>query len=237
MTMMRVLKTILNDFLHLFFPNICLLCRNPLIDGEEQLCLRCLCDLPHTQYHLQQNNPVEQLFAGKVNIASATAFFHYEKDGHVQKLIHSLKYYDDKELGYILGRIVALELKEIQSPLCSADLLIPIPLHPQKIKTRGYNQSEWIARGVSSILHIPIDTSHLARIKKTDTQTHKSVYERWGNVQSVFSVTDPQTLTGRQILLIDDVITTGSTIEACALLLENIPQTQIHVLALATPAR
>lgn len=235
--MTKALKTILNDFLHLFFPNVCLLCKTPLIDGEEQLCLHCLCDLPRTQYHLRQNNPVEQLFAGKVNITAATAFLHYEKDSHVQKLIYALKYYDNKELGYLLGRIAALELKETHSPLCCADLLIPIPLHPRKIKKRGYNQSEWIARGVSSILHIPVDTSHLSRIKKTDTQTHKSIYERWGNVQDVFSITNPQTLEGRHILLIDDVITTGSTLEACVLLLENIPQTQVLVLVLATPAR
>lgn len=236
MTMMKALKTILNDFLNLFFPNTCLLCKRPLIDGENQICLHCLCDLPQTSYALQQNNPVEQLFAGKVNITAASAFLHYEKESHVQKLIHALKYYDNKELGYLLGRMAAFVLMESNSPLCQADLLIPIPLHPRKIKQRGYNQSEWIARGVSSILHIPVDTSHVFRIKKTDTQTRKSIYERWGNVQGVFSIIDQQDLAGKHILLIDDVVTTGSTMEACALLLENIPKTQIYAFALATPA-
>ena len=227
------MPTTWNNLLNLFFPNLCKICKRPLVEGEEQICLKCLCDLPHTGYHQQVNNPVEQLFIGKDRIEYATAYLRYEKGGKVQCLIHSLKYHDNKELGYLLGRQIARELQADHSPICTVDLLIPVPLHPRKKRQRGYNQSEWIARGLNTLLKLPIDTTSLRRTKETETQTHKQTYDRWLNMQDIFSVVDREALAGKHILLIDDVITTGSTIGACAEALLTIPGVRVSVLAIA----
>lgn len=226
------MRTVLNELLNLFFPNLCLLCKDPLVDGEKYICLQCLCDLPRTRYYDLETNPVAQLFFGKTPVIGATALFHYEKGGRVRQLIHALKYHDNKELGYELGRMLALEYQKT-SLFDQVDLLIPVPLHPKKQKQRGYNQSEWIARGISETLNIPINTTALCRNKKTDTQTHKQLYERWSNVWNVFSLTGKEILLHKHILLIDDVITTGSTIGACAETLASIPGIQISLLAIA----
>lgn len=227
------MPTTWNNLLNLFFPNLCKICKRPLVEGEEQICLKCLCDLPHTGYHQQANNPVEQLFIGKNRIEYATAYLRYEKGGKVQSLIHSLQYHDNKELGYLLGRQIARELQADHSPICTVDLLIPVPLHPRKKQQRGYNQSEWIASGIRSIWDIPIDTQSLARTTHTSTQTRKAIYDRWLNVCSIFNVIHPESLKNKHILLIDDVITTGATISACAKALSGIPGIRISILALS----
>ena len=176
---------------------------------------------------------VFQLFIGKNRIEYATAYLRYEKGGKVQSLIHSLKYHDNKELGYLLGRQIARELQADHSPICTVDLLIPVPLHPRKKRQRGYNQSEWIASGIRSIWDIPIDTQSLARTTHTSTQTRKAIYDRWLNVCSIFNVIHPESLKNKHILLIDDVITTGATISACAKALSGIPGIRISILALS----
>ena len=145
----------------------------------------------------------------------------------------SLKYHDNKELGYLLGRQIARELQADHSPICTVDLLIPVPLHPRKKRQRGYNQSEWIASGIRSIWDIPIDTQSLARTTHTSTQTRKAIYDRWLNVCSIFNVIHPESLKNKHILLIDDVITTGATISACAKALSGIPGIRISILALS----
>lgn len=228
------MRTILNDLLNLFFPNQCLLCNKPLIDGEELICIKCVCDLPRINYHASEtHNPAEQLFMNNINIVHANSFLRYEKGGQVQKLIHALKYHDRKELGYILGRLAATELQKEGSPLCKTDLLLPVPLHPKKQKQRGYNQSEWIAKGLNSVYGTPINTSALRRSQKSETQTQKSVYNRWINVKDIFSVANTNQLKDKHILLIDDVITTGSTISGCTKALSAVPGLQISVFSIA----
>lgn len=230
---MKRMQTIWTNLLNLFFPNVCRLCERPLIDGEDQICLFCLCDLPRTNFHKQTDNPVEQLFFGRNQIEYATAYFHYEKGGKVQHLIHSIKYHDNKELGSLLGKMIGQELLTDKSPICDIDLFIPVPLHRKRFKQRGYNQSEWIARGIASVWNKPIDTKHLMRADNSNTQTNKSVYDRWLNVCSIFKVNQPEDLVNKHILLIDDVITTGATISACAKALADIPGIRISVLTLA----
>ena len=132
-----------------------------------------------------------------------------------------------------LGRQIARELQADHSPICTVDLLIPVPLHPRKKRQRGYNQSEWIASGIRSIWDIPIDTQSLARTTHTSTQTRKAIYDRWLNVCSIFNVIHPESLKNKHILLIDDVITTGATISACAKALSGIPGIRISILALS----
>ena len=226
------MRKIFNDLLHLFFPKLCMLCQTPLVGGEEHICLKCLCDLPRTGHNFLEENPATYLFGGKVPVYHAAAFLHYEKGGNVQQLIHSLKYHDNREIGFRLGRMAGLRYqKAILSD--RPDLLLPVPLHPKKRKQRGYNQSEWIARGLNTLLKLPIDTTSLRRTKETETQTHKQTYDRWLNMQNIFSVVDREVLAGKHILLIDDVITTGSTIGACAEALLTIPGVRVSVLAIA----
>lgn len=220
-----------HDLLPLFFPNLCLLCGEPLVEGEEQICLRCLSDLPRTGFGYADRNRVAGLFFGKVNITYATAFLHYEKGSHVQHLIHTLKYRDNKKAGFLLGRLAALAYLE-SGLFDEIDLLLPVPLHPQRLRRRGYNQAEWIARGINSVTHLPIDTTSLRRDKKTDTQTRRHVYQRWENVQDIFALSPLASLTGKHILLIDDVITTGSTLGACAETLLTLPEVKVSVLGI-----
>lgn len=226
------MRKIFNDLLHLFFPKLCMLCQTPLVGGEDHICLKCLCDLPRTGHNFLEENPATYLFGGKVPVYHAAAFLHYEKGGHVQLLIHSLKYHDNREIGFRLGRMAGLRYQKAIL-LDRPDLLLPVPLHPKKRKQRGYNQSEWIARGLNTLLKLPIDTTSLRRTKETETQTHKQTYDRWLNMQDIFSVVDSEALAGKHILLIDDVITTGSTIGACAEALLTIPGVRVSVLAIA----
>lgn len=226
------MRKIFNNLLHLFFPKLCMLCQEPLVGGEEHICLKCLTQLPRTEHNYLEENPATCLFVGKAAVERAAAFLRYEKGSHVQQLIHALKYHGNREIGFRLGRMAGLHYHEaLRTDL--PDLIIPVPLHPKKKKQRGYNQSEWIARGLTSLLHLPIDTTSLCRLKESTSQTNKQVYERWQNVHDIFAVTSPQLLTGKHILLIDDVITTGSTISACAEALLTVPGVRVSVLAVA----
>lgn len=228
--------TLWNDFLHLFFPDLCRLCHAPLIEGEAHICLHCLFGLPFTHYEQKAENPAALLFAGKIQVMRAAALLRYEKKGNVQQLIHYLKYKGNKELGYYLGRLAAWKIR--QTPWYdTVDLLIPVPLHPRKKKQRGYNQAEWIAKGMASVLHIPVDTKSLQRCTQTGTQTRKSVYERWINVQEVFRLASPENLAGKHILLIDDVITTGATIGACAQAVFQAREVRVSIFSLAIAER
>jgi ComF family protein len=223
--------TIWDDFLSLFFPRLCVACKAPLVKGEEHICLKCLCDLPHADLFMSTDNPVAKLFAGMC-VDYATAFLHFEKKNKVQRLIHSLKYYGNKQLAYTLGRHAAMALQS--HPVCqSLDFLIPVPLHPKRKRARGYNQSEWICRGLSSILHVEVHTTALQRQIKTNTQTKKTIYERRTSMQDVFAPADVENLRGRRVLLVDDVVTSGSTLSACAEVLLSVPDVHVNILALA----
>lgn len=224
-------NSIWNDFLHLFYPRLCVLCEEPLVEGEEQVCLSCLCDLPRVRH--QDTETWNSLFVGKSEIRQAYAFFLFEKGGHVQQLIHALKYYDNKELAFSLGRLAFRHLQHENHPLCGFDVLLPVPLHPKRLKERGYNQSEWIAKGIQSVLSVPIETSVLVRSVKTETQTHRNVYDRWTNMQDVFELADAEKLKNKKVLLIDDVLTTGATFNACAAALGDIPGIELGAFALA----
>lgn len=226
------MRKILNNLLNLFFPKLCMICQTPLVRGEEHICLTCLSGLPRTGYDFLQENPVTLLLAGKAPVYRAVAFLRYEKGGHVQQLIHSLKYHDNREMGFRLGRMAGLAYRQAILSDCP-DLLLPVPLHPKRKRQRGYNQSEWIVRGLNSVLKLPIDTTSLRRTKDTDTQIRKLIYERWQNVQDIFAVVDSKALEGKHVLLIDDVITTGSTIGACAEALLTVPGVRVSVLAVA----
>jgi ComF family protein len=220
------------DFIDLMFPNLCVVCGNNLQRNEHQLCLSCLVDIPRTNYHLIEENPIEKRFWGKVPVFRATSYFFFQKGSSFQKLLHILKYKGNKEIGLIMGKYAALDL--LDSPdFTSVDLIIPVPLHPKKQKSRGYNQSEWIGKGISMILKIPQDTSTLVRVKENPSQTKKSVYERFENTEGIFKLIDSTILAGKHVLLVDDVLTTGSTLEACILALLETQGIRISIFTLA----
>ncbi len=220
--------TLVRDFIGLFFPKVCYACDNVLLKNEETICTRCLIDLPRTNFHLHRENPVSELFWGRVNIQAASAFLYFAKAGRVQKLIHNFKYKGKLEVGRTLGRMFGSDLK--QSPNFSGiDLLIPVPLHWSKQKARGFNQSEIFGREMAAAMGIPMITDALVREKATSTQTKKSRFDRWQNVSYVFRVAKPEKIAGKHILLVDDVVTTGATIEASASLLLEMEGTQVSL--------
>lgn len=227
----KSVQTLWNDLLELFFPNVCHLCGMPLVGGEQQICMYCLCKL----HYAEDSDPkqIASIFIGQSEIREAGSYFRFEKGGLVQRLIHELKYYDNKELAYWLGRWAFLHFMEKESSLCNVDILLPIPLHRSRLKRRGYNQSEWIAKGISSVLSVPIDTTSVIRKVKTQTQTKRSFYERWSNMQEVFELRDNSNLIGKRVLLVDDVLTTGSTLNSCANVLNDVEEICLSVFTLA----
>ena len=220
------------DFIDLMFPNLCVVCGNNLQKNEHQLCLSCLVDIPRTNYHLIEENPIEKRFWGKVPVYRATSYFFFQKGSSFQKLLHILKYKGNNEIGLIMGKYAAVDLLDAPD-FASIDLIIPVPLHPKKQKLRGYNQSEWIGKGISVILNKPQDTSTLIRVKENPSQTRKSVYERFENTEGIFKLSDSTILEGKHVLLVDDVLTTGSTLEACILALLETEGIKISVFTLA----
>ena len=229
---MSYLYDLLDDFISLLFPRLCYGCGNHLLRNETLICTECYVVIPRTNYHLSGDNPVAQLFWGRCMIENAAAFSFYTRGSRIRKLIHNLKYKGIKEIGFELGKIYALSLKSSKF-VQGIDLIIPVPLHPSKKRKRGFNQSDCISIGVSEVTGIPVDNLSLIRTTFTGTQTRKSRYERWTNVEGIFRVPDHEKLKGKHILLVDDVITTGSTIEACTNEILKIEGTKVSVIALA----
>ena len=220
------------DLMNLLYPRICLVCGNALNGHEKQLCVSCVHGIPRTNYHLLQDNPVEKKFWGKVTIFRGTSFFYFQKGSPYQKVLHALKYKGNQEVGELLGKLAGVDLVETVD-FNSVDVIVPVPLHPQKLKSRGYNQSEMICNGLAVILQKPVSTSNLVRLKENTTQTKKSVYERYENTDGIFGLVDKYTFQDLHVLLVDDVLTTGSTLEACISVLEEVPNIKVSVVTLA----
>lgn len=222
---------ILGDFISLFFPRYCLSCSNSLVGGEETLCSRCIFTLPKNNYPID-DNPIKDRLAGRLPVTYALAFLKLKKGGVVQKMLHQLKYNHHPEIGVKLGKVFGSELKPLG--LGSAiDLIVPVPLHESRKRKRGYNQSAKFAEGLGYALGVPWDESISIRKSKTTTQTNKSKLERWENVKDVFTVNQSNLLAGKRILLVDDVITTGATLEACGTHLVKSGCAQISIACIA----
>ncbi len=224
--------SIWTDLWNLFFPRCCVACGRLLATPEEVLCVHCLAGLPRTDFHRQKDNKMEQNFWGKFPVERATSYLHYTKGGAVSRILYDLKYHGYKEIGEAMGRMAAAELLS-SGFFEGVDILIPVPLHKRRQRWRGYNQSEWIARGLSKITGIPLHADWMTRSRYTETQTHKGQYGRWENVQDLFACTSPAALQGKHVLLVDDVLTTGATLVACADALKDIPGLRISVFTLA----
>lgn len=223
---------LLDELLDLFFPRLCPICQRAMNRDERELCIGCLHRLPRTGYHLDPLNPMAQLFLGKVPIERCAAFFHFTSPGDARQLIHYIKYHDGKRCGLVLGEIFARELLPSRF-FDGIDALVPIPLHPAKLRRRGYNQSEWIARGVEQATGIELYPNWLQHTRDTRSQTRKGIYDRWLDTQSAYNAEAAPDLAGRHILLIDDVVTTGATLLACAQALHRHGNPSISCLALA----
>lgn len=207
-------------------------CRDGLVKGEEIVCTRCILELPRTGYHLEQENPVYKRLYGRLPIRFGLAFLIFQKGGRVQQLLHEFKYNNHPEIGRVIGRVYGDELKKCGFSE-EFDQILPIPLHPVKQRRRGYNQSEEFAKGLSESLKVPVISNHLKRISLTETQTRKSKLRRWENVKEVFSVVDKKSINNQRILLVDDVITTGATLEACGRVLLDAGCSQLSVAGMA----
>ncbi len=216
----------------LLFPALCNACGNHLYGSEKVICTKCLYDLPYTDFHLDAQNLVAKQFWGRVSLHAAMALLHFKKGSKVQNLMHSLKYKGNTEVGENLGKLLGHKLQK-SSFYDKIDLIIPVPLHPKKEKQRGYNQSECIANGLAEVLQTPVDINCLIRIKATDSQTKKGRYTRYENMEEVFSLIQPSAIADKHILLVDDVITTGATLEACANALLKNGASQISIAAIA----
>lgn len=220
------------DFYRLFYPRICGGCEVPLVKGERHLCLHCRLELPFTKFESMKDNPVEKLFYGRVPLEFATSLLFFHKGEKVQQILHNIKYYEQKELAVFIGRIFGERLQN-NTHLSDVTTILPVPLHPQKEHIRGYNQSALFAEGMNEVLQLKLSVNNLFRKVYTESQTRKSRTERWENVGDVFAVRNPAVLKGKHILLIDDVLTTGATLEACAHTLINDAGCRVSVATIA----
>lgn len=224
-------KELLDDFVALFFPNYCQVCYGPTITGESKICSHCLLQLPLTSHFKDQSNPLFQKLSGRINLRHAMALLHFNKKGKAQRILHVLKYKNQPDVGITLGKFCADKIEE-SNLNDQFDCVLAIPLHTKKLKHRGYNQSAQFAMGISEKLNIPF-YDILLRIKSTETQTRKTKLARWLNVENVFVLRDEEMVKDKRVLLVDDVVTTGATIEACAQAIFKADCLSISVLCIA----
>lgn len=226
------LKRLAGDFLNLLFPALCNACCKSLFHGETLICTKCAYDLPYTDFQQYAENPVAKQFWGRIPVHAAMSMLYFDKGNKVQQLIHHLKYKDQTQLGILLGNKLGERIKN--SPYYTGiTTIVPVPLHPKRQRSRGYNQSKFIADGIAEVLKIPVDDQLLKRARATSTQTKKNRFNRFLNMQTVFVVKNPESLTQQHILLVDDVMTTGATLEACGLELLKHGTTKLSIVTLA----
>jgi ComF family protein len=222
----NIISGALQGLRHLFFPDLCEGCSKPLVAAEQVLCLSCLLQLSRTEYHTIGDNDTALRFAGRLPFQQATSFAYFTAEGLLQHLLHLLKYKDKKQVGIWLGRQFAIDLKATPW-IKTIDAIVPVPLHLKKESQRGYNQSILIAEGMADVLSIPVNAKALARSRFTESQTKKTRAERAQNMQDAFIIKDATALMNKHLLLVDDVLTTGATLESCALALLKVPGVKI----------
>lgn len=211
---MQIFSNYLSSLKDFFYPRNCVLCGNPLLEAELEICLNCEANLPVLPYKLHLENPIENHFNGVININGASAYLPYIENGTAQKLIFALKYKGHRDLGLVLGRMAGEHLFA-KNPNFKPELIIPVPLHFSKERKRGFNQCYLLAKGLSQIYPCSV-FSEIQRIRDSVSQTQKSRYKRFKSVEDIFKVENPDIIRGKEVLLLDDVITTGATLGALA---------------------
>jgi ComF family protein len=229
---MKIKSNYLSDFAALLFPELCMACGESLIATEKLLCTDCHYSLPFTNFHLQPDNVVARQFWGKIDLQGAYALYYFAKGGKVQNLMHHFKYNGIHRIGNLLGSIAGSQLSTSEQ-FNTVDFIIPVPLHKSRLKKRGYNQSTCFAKGLAPKLKAVVKEDNLVRLKATDTQTHRSRFARFENMQEVFEVKYPEKLINKHVLLVDDIITTGSTLEACSMELLKVPGLKLSIATIA----
>jgi ComF family protein len=228
---MSWLKDMKESLLHLAFPHVCAGCGNDILDRESMLCLDCLSALPQTGFHRYNNNPVEKVFWGRLPLLQATAHFYFTKASLMQRLMHSFKYRGNQELGIYLGRLIGADL--VQSGRFSGvEALIPLPLFAKKQKQRGFNQADVLCKGIAGVIQLPVLENVITRPAFTETQTKKNRVERWQNMEGKFELARAEAIANKHILLVDDVVTTGATLEACGHELLKAENVQLSIATL-----
>lgn len=224
-----MLKEMAEGLSHLIYPRLCEGCSKPLLAEEEVLCLNCnVYHLPRTAYHHITDNETAMRFAGRVQVEKATSFAYFTPEGLLQHLLHRLKYDGKQYIGTYLGKQLAYDLVQIDWQH-GIDAIVPVPLHPDKEAARGYNQSQLLAEGMAEVWGIPVWNDVLQRVKNTESQTQKTREERIENMQDAFVAAKTEKIQGKHLLLIDDVLTTGATLEACAIALKITPNVKISI--------
>lgn len=223
---------ILNDFFRIFYPELCVNCENQLINNETILCTFCRHDLPFTNITDYQNNKITQVFYGRTQVEKAFSLLFFRKKGITKKLIHELKYKGNEEIGVFLGNWIGDILKK-NKEFIDIDCIIPVPLHVKKLKQRGYNQVKKFGEQLSLYMQKPLLEHELVRVSSTKTQTYKSRFERFKNTNTKFEVKNPSIFKNKHVLLIDDVITTGATLEACIEEIKKENKVKVSILTMA----
>jgi ComF family protein len=216
----------------LFFPKVCYACHKVLNDYEEDLCTNCRNELPVTNFHFNGDNNVLKVFYARVKVENGTALFRFEKKGLVQQLIHSLKYKGQESIGVFLGDWLGGELKTLKE-YSEIDMVIPVPLHKNKLKKRGYNQVAKFAQHIATALNAQYVDNVLLKVTNTQSQVLKNRFARWTNNEELFTLQNTSAIANKHILLVDDLITTGATMEACINVLNQAENVKISVASMA----
>ncbi|WP_242084097.1 ComF family protein [Aestuariivivens sediminis] len=220
------------SLINLFFPNICHACLNALEDNQDTICTSCRHRLPVTNFHFNNDNTIGKVLYGRAKIEQGTALFRFEKQGPVQQLIHGLKYRGYEKIGFVLGNWLGGELKGIDS-YKTIDVVIPVPIHKKKLRSRGYNQVSKFGQQIAKHLNAIYKEDVLLKITNSKSQVTKKRWARWQDSASLFTVTNLKSVADKHILLVDDIITTGATMEACIKLLTQNNNVKISIACMA----
>jgi len=222
----------IRNVIDLFFPKVCYTCYNQLLDFEQHVCTHCRHQLPITNFHHNEDDTIKKALYGRAKIEHATALFHFEKKGIVQQLIHNLKYRGYQDIGVFLGQWLGNELKH-SAAYNDIDMVIPVPLHKKKLKSRGYNQVAQFAIEIAKALDAQYNDKSLIKISNTQSQVHKKRLARWQIHNEHFSLSNAELITQKHILLVDDLITTGATLESCISVLNKAENVKISIATMA----
>lgn len=232
MTIRNRIQQYTNDLIHLFYPHICVGCGSDVIEHGQVICAQCFSNLPVTDYFLYANNPVERLFAGRILVQQAGSAFYFTKQSLLQNIMHEIKYRGNIEAGLFIGKQTGIALQQ-SGRFADIDVIVPMPLSNRRARQRGYNQAAIMTQGMAEILKKPVEDHVAIRKINTATQTGKDRTSRWQTMQHAFTVNDKAALSNKHVLLVDDIVTTGATLEACGEVIAALPGVKLSIATVA----